>query len=32
MGSQGGAKGKESTANAGEAREVQFLGPKDHMK
>ena len=32
MGFQGGASSKESTANAGDTREVQFLGPKDPME
>ena len=32
MGFQGGISGKESTANAGDTKEVQFLSPKDPME
>ena len=32
MGFQGGISGKESTANAEDTKEVQFLSPKDPME
>ena len=32
MGFQGGISGKESTANAGDTKEFQFLSPKDPME